>query len=72
MLKAKTIKILIQKIFLLLYKKLIFFNKKIKYTTKIGVNIYVMVETWINIAFAILIVSCFTKNLESDHFSTIN
>lgn len=33
---------------------------------------YIIVETSINIIFAILIVSCFAKNQGLDHFNAIN
>lgn len=39
---------------------------------KIGFIMYTIVETHINITFAILIVSYFTKNLRPNYFSIIN
>lgn len=53
------------------YENLVFFNKKIKYATKIRLIMYVIVEIEINIAFVISIISGFAKKLKSDHFSTV-
>ena len=72
MLKAKSVKILMQETLLLLYKKLVSLTKKTKYMAKIGYIIYAIVETWIDIAFVTLMVSCFAKNLRPDYFSTID
>lgn len=44
-LKTKTTKISIQEMFLLSYKKLVFFNKKTEYAAKIGSIIYAIVKT---------------------------
>lgn len=56
---------MIQKIPLISYKK-------IKYAAKIGYIIYIIIENQIYIAFAILIISCFAKNLGPDYFSTVD
>lgn len=61
-----------QETLLLLYKKLVPLTKKTKYIVKIGSIMYIIVETRIDIAFTISIVSCFTKNPEPNHFSAID
>lgn len=61
-----------REISLLPYKKPVLFNKKIKYITKIESIIYIMVEIWIDILFAMSIVCYFTKNLRLDHFIAID
>lgn len=43
-----------------------------KYAAKIGSIIYTIVETQIDIAFAILMINCFTKNPGPEYFSAIN
>lgn len=45
---------------------------KTKYVIKIVSIIYAIVETWINIPFAILMISHFAKNLKPDHFSIVS
>lgn len=72
MLKAKTAKILIRETLLIPYKKLVFFNKKTKYVTKIGSIMYPMVKTRIDIMFATSMVSHFAKNPGPDYFSAID
>lgn len=72
MVKAKTIKTLIQKTSLQPYNKLVSSNKKIKYVAKIGSIMYVIVETQVDIAFSTLMVSFLAKNPGSNHFNAIN
>lgn len=50
-----------QEIPLVSYKKLVSSNKKTKYMVKIGFIIYAIVKTQINIAFVVLMVSCYAK-----------
>lgn len=61
-----------QEILLLLYDKPVFSNEKIKYIAKIRFIIHNMVETLIDIAFAMSMVSHFVKYLERNHFSTVD
>lgn len=72
MLKAKTSKTPMQEIALLLYEKPVSSNKKSKYITKIKFLIYTIVETQIDIVFAMTIINCFAKNLGPNHFSAVN
>ena len=71
-LKAKIVKIFMQEISLLPYKKPVTLIEKIKYVAKIRFIIYIMIKTCINITFAISMVNYLTKTPRSDHFSTIN
>lgn len=61
-----------QKMFLLLYDKTIFFNKKIKYIAKIKFIMHIIIQTKINIAFKIFIINYFSKNWDQDYFSDID
>lgn len=63
---------LMQKIFLLPYEKPVSSNKITKYAAKIKSIMYAMLKTWIDIIFAMLIVSLYTKNPKPDQFSTMN
>lgn len=46
--------------------------EKVKYSTKVGSNIYIIIETHINIVFATSMVKRFAKNHSLEHFYTIN
>ena len=46
--------------------------EKAKYAAKIYLIMYIIVEIYINITFAISIIDKFTKNLNSKHFYAIN
>lgn len=61
-----------REIFLLLYKKNVSASKKTKYIGKFGSIMYAIIETHIAIVFSTSMVSRFSKNLGSEHFSTVN
>lgn len=63
---------LIQKTNILLSDKLVFFNKKIKYITKIRSIIYTIIKIKLDIIFAMSMVNDFAKNLGLDYFSIID
>lgn len=71
-LKAKTAKTAIWKAPLLPYDKPVFSNKETKYITKIRSIMYAMIETWIDITFAMSIISRFGKNLGPNKFSVVD
>ena len=70
--KAKTVKIFVQDMILLLSDTLTSELKKAKYVTNIGSIIYAIVESRVNIAFAIFMVSRFAKNSSLEHFYAID
>lgn len=70
--KVKTAKVFIQNIIFLLSNTPISKIEKIKYTEKISLIIYVIVEILIHIEFAISIVSQFAKNLSLKYFNAFN
>lgn len=70
--KVKTVKVLIQDTILLLFNMLISELEKAKYSTKFGLIIYAIVETYINITFTTSMVSRFAKNFSLEHFHTID
>ena len=72
LLKAKTAKISLREIPLLPYEKDISPSKKTKYAGKIRSIMYTMVEIRIDIAFATSMMSYFSRNLRSKHFSAVN
>lgn len=72
MLKAKTSKVSMQDTIFLLSNTPISEIEKIKYVAKVGLNMYAMVETPVDIAFTISMISQFAKNSSSKHFNAIN
>ncbi len=72
MLKTKTVKTPMRETPLLPYEKSVSSNEKTKYVAKIGSIIYTMVETRIDIAFAMSMVSRFAKNPGPDYFCTVD
>lgn len=72
MLKAKTTKILMRETALFLLNKPALNVEKAKYSAKIGLIMYTIVKTRIDIAFATSMVSWFAKNLSSEHFNAID
>lgn len=65
MVKAKTIKITIWEIVLLLYDKPVSSNKNIKYIAKMAFIIYTIVETRVDTAFVTLIVQKIPNQITS-------
>lgn len=63
---------LMKEIFLLLYNKLVFCEEKTKYIVRMEYIKYAIIEIWIDIAFPMLMINRFTKNLGPDHFSGID
>lgn len=71
MLKPKTLKLIMQEIAMIALHTLSLNLERAKYSAKVGFIIYDMVETRVNIAFDISMVSQFAKNPSSKYFNTI-
>lgn len=69
---AKTTKISMQEIAKILSYTHILDVEKANYWAKFGSTIYIIVKTWIDIAFFTIMISQFAKNSNSDYFYFIN